>query len=142
VTATSSRDPAQDRGVVNRQVRRGPIWRTWTSAPGATTGQAVTLTFPVPVRVRSVVLHDVRPGDEAGSTLHVTAATVTLFADGAATQSAGSSSTGPLSVDGTAVPFADVLARVVRVSIDGSTGTFYGISLVGLSELEVVARGE
>ncbi len=144
VTVSSSRDPAQDRGVIDRRVMKGEIWRYWNSAPGEpANGQWVRLSFPVPVRVRTVRLFNPRFGDEANSTLQVHAATVRLFADPGATQQIASQSiTQDLAVTGTDVPFADLLARAVEVEVDAITGTFYGIPLASLAEVEVVGRGE
>jgi hypothetical protein len=40
------------------------------------------------------------------------------------------------------VPFAKVRARAVRVRIDDVSGTFYGMRVASLAEIEVIARGE
>jgi hypothetical protein len=45
-------------------------------------------------------------------------------------------------VDGTDVTFAEVPPRVVRVDPDEVGGTFYGLSIASLAEIEVTARGE
>jgi len=47
-----------------------------------------------------------------------------------------------LAVTGTQVSFDDVVARVVRIELDDVTGTFYGLAIASLAEVEVVARGE
>ncbi len=144
VAVSSSQDPNQNRGMVDRRVMKGEIWRYWHSHPSQpANGQWVKLTFPVPVTVREVKLYNPRFGDEANSTLQVHAATVKLFSDTAATQEVGSQTiSSNLSVSGTAVPFADVRARVIQVRIDSITGTFYGLAVASLAEVEVIARGE
>jgi hypothetical protein len=142
VSVSSSRDANQDRGLVDRRVQTGEIWRYWNSASGQTTGQWVQLTFPVPVTVRKIVLYNPRQGGEANSTIQVQGTNIRLYSDAGATQQVGVQTTGALAVSGTAVNFADVRARVVRVEITGVTGTFYGSQLASIAEVEVVARAE
>lgn len=43
---------------------------------------------------------------------------------------------------GTDVAFNDVKARSVRIELNEVTGTFYGMKVAGLAEVEVLARGE
>jgi hypothetical protein len=130
--------------VVDRRVQNGEIWRYWTSNDSQpANGQWVKLTFPVPVRVRTVRLYNPRFGDEAGSSLQVHNATVRLYSDtAAATEVAAQTVSQNLAVSGTDVPFADVLVRVVRVELNDVSGTFYGMDIAGLAEIEVIARGE
>lgn len=142
VAVSSSRDPEQDRNVVDRRVMKGEIWRTWTSAADQTEGQWVLLVFPVPVTVRLVRLYTPRPGDEANSSLAIEAATVRLFSDAAATSEVAAELAGDVDVKGTDVEFGDVKARAVRVDLDSVSGTFYGMKVAGLAEIEVIARGE
>ena len=142
VTVSSTRDAEQDRNVVDRRVMKGEIWRTWTSAQDETEGQWVLLTFAVPVTVRVVRLYSPRPGDEANSSLAIAAATVRLFSDAAATTEVAAELTGPVEVSGTDLEFGDVKARSVLVELDEVSGTFYGMKVAGLAEIEVIARGE
>jgi len=142
VVVSSSRDPNQNGGLIDRQVMKGEIWRYWASAPGQTQNQWVELIFPVPVTVRTVRLYNPRFGDEANSSIQVTGATVRLYSDAGATTQVASANAGQLAVSGTDVAFSDVKARVVRVDITGVTGTYYGSKLASLAEVEVIARGE
>ncbi len=142
VTVSSSRDANQNRGVVDRKVMTGEIWRYWNSASGQATGQWVQLTFPVPVTVRTVKLYNPRSGGEANSSLQVLGTNVRLFSDAGATQQVAAQSTGALAVAGTPATFNDVKARVVRVEITGMSGTFYGSQLASVAEIEVIARAE
>ncbi|MCS6880721.1 MAG: hypothetical protein RMK84_11415 [Oscillochloridaceae bacterium] len=142
VTVSSTRDPNYNGGVNDRRVLKGPIFAYWTSAPGQTTGQWVQLTFPVPVTVRNVRLYNPRRGDEANSSLQVEGATVVLYADARATQEVARSSVGRITTQGTDVPFTEVRARAVRVLIDSMSGTFYGMRVASLAEIEVIARAE
>lgn len=142
VRVSSTRDAGQNRGLIDRRVLRGEIWRYWTSANGQTTGQWVRLSFPVPVTVRMVRLYNPRFGDEANSTIQVNAATVKLCSDTACSTVIATKSIGALSVSGTTVTFNDVRARAVRVEIDGVSGTFYGSRVASLAEIEVIARAE
>jgi hypothetical protein len=142
VSVSSSRDPEYNSGVIDRQVMKGEIWKYWTSATGQQSNQWVKLTFPVPVSVRKVRLYNPRPGDEANSTLQVQSTTVHLYSDAGGTVEVGNKTSGPLSVSGTDVDFADVKVRVVKVDITGMTGTFYGANVASIAEIEVLARGE
>ena len=142
VTVSSSRDPNQNGGLIDRRVMHGEIWRYWTSASGQTQNQWVQLTFPVPVTVRTVRLYNPRSGDEANSSVQVLGTTVRLYSDAAATVQVANQTSGQLSVQGTSVPFNDIKARVVRVEINNVTGTFYGAQVASLAEVEVIARGE
>lgn len=140
VSVSSSRDPSTNGGLNDRRVIKGPIYAYWTSASGQTAGQWAQLTFPVPIAVRTVRLYNPRRGDEASSSLQVEGATVVLYADTAATQELARASVGRLSTLGSEVAFADVGARAVRVYVDGVSGTFYGMRVAGLAEVEVIAR--
>ena len=142
VRVSSARDPRYTNGLIDRRVQKGEIYRYWNSAPDQQSGQWVELHFPVPVSVRTVRLYNPRPGEEANSSIQIRATTVTLYADDAVTQEVASATSGEVAVSGTDVPFADVKARVVRVALDQVTGTFYGIRLASLAEIEVIARGE
>lgn len=144
VTVSSSRDPNQNRGVVDRRVLTGEIWRNWTSSPSqAQNGQWVLLRLPAAVRVRTVRLYNVRFGGEANSTLQVRSATVRLYADEAATQEVASLRLDQnLAVAGTDFAFAQPLARAARVELHTVTGTFYGAAIAGLGEIELIAKGE
>lgn len=144
VTVSSSQDPNQNRGLVDRRVMNGEIWRYWHSHPSQpANGQWVRLSFPAPISVREVKLYNPRFGDEAGSTLQVHSATVRLYSDVAGTQEVASQTvTTNLAVSGTPVSFADVRARAVRVEIHDITGTYYGMAVASLAEVEVIAKGE
>lgn len=142
VSVSSTRDAEQNSGVIDRRAKKGEIWRYWTSAQDQVDGQWVTLTFPVPVTVRAVRLHGPRPGDEADSSLVVKAATVRLFSDEDGLNEVAAEPVGQVSEDGTDVATGDVMARVVRVELDEVDGTFYGMKVAGLAEIEVIARGE
>ena len=139
VGASSTRPGARGDGLIDRKVFLGPIRRYWTSAPGQTTGQWIELYFPVPVVVRTVRLYAPRPGDEANSTLQVTATRVTVRDD--AGNVLDTRTTGGVLMFGTDATFMDVTARRVRVEILGGTGTFDGQAVVGLAEVEVIAKG-
>jgi hypothetical protein len=71
----------------------------------------------------------------------VHAATIRLYDDVGATNEVASASIGEVAVSGTGVQFADIVVRVIRVQIDSASGTFDGLHVVGLSEIEVIASG-
>jgi hypothetical protein len=142
VTVSSSRDPDFNGGLNDRRVMKGPIFAYWTSIPDQTTGQWAQLSFAVPVTVRTVRLYNPRRGDEANSSLQVEGATVVLYADAAATQEVARAGAGRLDTSGTDVAFPEVRAQAVRVYIEGMSGTFYGMRVASLAEVEVIGRGE
>ena len=90
----------------------------------------------------AVLLYDPRPGDEAASSLHVAHATVKLYADTSASTVVALGAASDIAVTGTQVSFDDVVARVVRIELDDVIGTFYGLAVASLAEVEMVARGE
>lgn len=142
ISVSSTRDEKQNRGLVDRQVLTGEIWRYWTSATNQTNNQWIQLTFPVPVTVRTVRLYNPRTGGEANSSIQVGQTTVRLYSDANAHTEVASNTTGPLTVTGTDVGFPDVRVRSIRVEIDQVSGTFYGASVASIAEVEVIARGE
>lgn len=99
------------------------------------------LTFPVPIAVRTLRLYNPRFGDAASSTIQVESTTVRLYGDAAATQLAATSGSAALAVAGTDVAFTDVSARVVEVRLDNVSGTFYGMAIAVLAEIEVIGKG-
>ena len=142
ISVSSTRDASQNGGLTDRRALKGDIWRYWTSASGQASNQWVKLAFPVPITVKAVRLFNPRFGDEANSSLQVTGATVKLCGDTACNTVVATKSVGALSVSGTDVSFSNVLARAVRVEITGVSGTFYGMKVASLAEVEVIARGE
>lgn len=139
---SSARDPNYIGGLIDRRVALGEQWRYWNSAVDHQDGEWVMLVFPVPVTVRSVVLYNPRFGDEADSTIQVYQATVVLYDDEAATNEVARGYASELEVFGTSVPFVETRARAVRVTLDDVSGTFYGIHLASLAEVEVIGRGD
>jgi len=130
-------------GLIDRRVQKGRVTDYWRSAAGQNPdGQWVQLAFPVPVTVRTVRLYNPRFGTVAQSTLQVESATVILYADAAATQEVARQTVGQLAVSGTDVSFAEVRAKAVRVVLDEVSGTFEGLTVAGLAEVEVIARAE
>lgn len=142
VSVSSTRDASYDVRVIDRRVTKGKNTDTWTSASGQTQGQWVELLFPVPVTVRTVRLYRVRPGGAAQSSLQVHATTVQLFEGVASATPSVTRTSGVVELTGTDVAFPEVLARRVRVRLDQVSGTFSGLSVAGLGEIEVIARGE
>jgi hypothetical protein len=143
INVSSTRDANSNRGLIDRRVMKGETWRYWTSANGQPSNQWVKLTFPVPIAVKSVRLYNPRTGGEASSSIAVPSATVKVYSDAAATQLVASQAVGAVAVSGTNATFASpVVARVVRVDIGTTTGTFYGARVASLAEVEVIASGD
>jgi hypothetical protein len=143
IAVSSTRDANYNRGLIDRRVMKGETWRYWTSANNQPSNQWVSLTFPVSVNVKTVRLYNPRTGGEANSSIAVPSATVKLYSDAAATQLVATQTVGALSVSGTNVTLpAPKVARVVRVEIGTTTGTFYGARVASLAEVEVIASGD
>jgi hypothetical protein len=142
IEVSSTRDAAYNRGLIDRRVLKGEIWRYWTAATGQHENQWAKLTFPVPIRVHKVRLYNPRPGGEANSSLAIGGATVRLYSDAAATQQVAVQTVGALTVGGTDATFTPAVARAVRVEIGAVTGTFYGARTASLAEIEVIASGD
>jgi hypothetical protein len=143
VEVSSSRDATYNKGLIDRRVMKGENWRYWTSANGQYQNQWARLIFPVSIRVQTVRLYNPRQGGDASSSIAVPSAIVRLYSDAAGTQQVAQQSVGALSVSGTDVTFATpTVARVVRIDIGATTGTFYGARVASLAEIEVIASGD
>jgi hypothetical protein len=126
-------------GAVDRKVKLriayNNHYRFWLSREGQSPNtQWLTLTFPVPITVRTIRLYDM-PASE--SNVNVNNSTVRLYSDAAGTIQVASNTSGALSENGTNIAFNDITARVVTIQFTSVTG-----STAGLGEVEVIARGE
>jgi hypothetical protein len=54
----------------------------------------------------------------------------------------GQATLNDIAVNGTDAAFADVAARVVRIDLNDVGGTFYGLAIASLANVEIIARGE
>jgi hypothetical protein len=143
ITVSSARDARYNGGLIDRRAFSGEIWRFWNSSPNQPQdGQWVQLAFRVPISVRTVRLYNPRFGDEAGSTIQVHRATVILYADSNASFEVARQVVENLDISGTDADFAEPMARSIRVVLDDVSGTFYGMALASLAEIEVIGRGE
>ena len=97
------------------------------------------LVFPQPIAVRSVHLYN--PNTTSEVDVHVHEARVRLFADLATQQEVATAMSGDLTSTGTAIPFEDLAARVVRIEILDVTGQFEGQTVASLGEVEVISQG-
>lgn len=140
ISVSSSRDPQYNISVADRRVMKGELWRYWTSAANQTQNQWVELTFSVPVTIRTIRLYN--PRFEAGCNLQVHNTTVRLYSDAAGTIEVAQQQSGALQVAGTDLTFPEVTARVVRIELNSVSGTFFGMNVAGLAEVEVIARAE
>jgi hypothetical protein len=96
----------------------------------------------VPVTVRTVRLYNPRQSGGGRSSLQVNSATVELCSDINCNNVVATNTAGALSEAGTNVTFSNVRARAVRVTVNSVSGTYLGLSVAGLAEIEVIARGE
>jgi hypothetical protein len=65
-----------------------------------------------------------------------------LYSDSAGTIEVAQQQSGSLEVAGTDLAFQEVTARVIRIELNSVSGTFYGMNVAGLAEVEVIARSE
>lgn len=135
VSSTGSGSPS---GINDRRVKlsipNGATPRYWSSGGGNPSAQWVTLTFPVPVTVRTVRLYNPASFDSSNKVLD---ATVRLYSDAAGTVEVANKNSGPLTDTGTNVDFPEVFTRVVRVQFNSVSG-----NAAALGEIEVIARAE
>ncbi|MBL8909847.1 MAG: hypothetical protein JNM17_03990 [Archangium sp.] len=144
VTASAS-DPNGSRlsALVDRQVERiDNLFYAYKSPQNVRQGVTLTLTFPVPIEVREVVLWN--QVQRSNSTIRVTQSTTRLFSDVGKTQQVGQAvQSGALNVTGdTVVAISGTGVRVVEVTLDTVTGQFQGYNIATLGEIEVIARGQ
>jgi hypothetical protein len=137
----SSLDPALEGntdGLIDRRVQTGrPEW-FWRSAPGQSpNGQWVALTFPQPVRVRTVRLHGVPIGESA--TTEVQQVRVSVFTTASSPQAVFSTIAGPVSDAGIDVAVGDVTAQHIRLEFLAVTGITRYQYIASLAEVEVIA---
>lgn len=140
----SSLDPSLEGvtdGLVDRRVHTGrPEWY-WRSSPAQPpAGQWVALTFPHPVRMRTVRLYG--PPRTSSATTEVRQARVSVFAEAASQQPLVSRVVGPVGDDGTDVPVGDVTARHVRIDFLDVAGSTRFQQVASLAEVEVMARAD
>jgi hypothetical protein len=127
------------KGLTDRRVKMQVPFEArrkyWMSRSGLTPNtQWVQLTFPVPITVRTVRLYNIPSVD---SSIRVMQTTVRLYADTMGIQNVATTTSGPLSENGTDVAFNSVLARSIRIEFNSVNG-----SAAGLGEVEIIARGE
>ncbi len=140
--ASSSAEPKGPMFAIDRVARNGETANGWRTPAGQTTGQWISLEFPVDIAVRTVRLWNLRQGGPQNVTVQVHAATVILYADAAGTvEAARASVTADLSETGTDIAFPGVRCRLVRVEIDDVSGRFDGDRVAGLAEIEVIGQG-
>src|SRR5262249_14536343 len=97
IDVSSTRDAATNATLIDRRARKGTNTLSWSAATDQTTGQWVTLLFPVPAQVKAVRLYNPTPGGPARSTLVVQSATVRLFAPDESSDTAATSPDSPTS---------------------------------------------
>jgi hypothetical protein len=140
VSSTGNEDRSES--LVNRRVLTGRNSHYWSSHPSQPAdGQWIQLTFPVPVEVRTVRLYNPRFGGEAYASIQVHQASIHLYSDPGATQEVATATLYQLSVGGTNAHFDDPRVQSIRVYLDNVSGTFMGLEVASLAEIEVIARG-
>ncbi len=116
--------------------------RYWNSKTNNVTNQWAKLKFPVDIKVKSVRIFNVPFGGIKNSTIQLTSVEVRLYSDSACTQLVATNTINQnISVNGTDVPFNNIIAKGVEVKFLGVTGKFAGAARVACAEIEVIASG-
>ncbi len=126
-------------GLIDRRVNLGEgNERYWLSQPEQSqSSQWVELTFPVPIKVRTVRLHNIPKN--AGLEVQAQNATIQLYDNSDnmnATNVIVSKPSGLLVGPVTEIPFNDVWTRTVRIELNSMAG-----DAAGLAEVEIIAQG-
>jgi len=136
VTTTSEADGAHARAVVDRRTLGRPSEVAWIAR--GQEGEAVTLTWPFPLALDSLVVYGIRPDGAAGTNLTVEACDVTLRLHGKAP--ARLRIAGGVWPTGAALACRGRLVDAVELRPSGSRGTVGGRARTGLAEVEARAR--
>ncbi len=122
--------------VVDRQARTGGDTVNWVSTEGA--GAFVQMSWGIPVEVREFRLFNIETNLEKGTTVRVREVEVLLYFDHEIVGQVRS--TGTLSSRGTRVSMSPTKIDAAKIVIKKFTGTFHRRPVVGLAEIETIAR--
>lgn len=136
VTASSSWSSCMPSRVVDRQARTGGDTVQWVSAAK---GPAwVQLNWSMPIEIRELVLYNITPDAELGTSVVVEACDVEFLLAGQKTREVTVKE--KLKTDGTRVSVPPTRADAVRVTVRKSKGKFRTMAVTGLAEVEAIAR--
>jgi len=136
VTATSEADGSHARAVVDRRTLGRASEVAWIAR--GRDGEAVTLTWPFPLALDSLVIYGIRPDRATGTNLTVEACDVTLRLHGQ--PPARLRIAGGIGPSGTALACRGRLVDAVELRPFGSRGEVAGQAVTGLAEVEARAR--
>ncbi|MEO8168567.1 MAG: hypothetical protein ABI623_09980, partial [bacterium] len=122
------------RNVVDRQARVGGDSVIWIANEGD--GATIELRWRTPIEAKQFILYNITSAPE--KTILVQNSKILLYYSGIEVGSV--SSTGPLSPHGTPVSIRPTKIDVARITITKSSGTITRKPLVGLAEVETIAR--
>jgi hypothetical protein len=122
--------------VVDRQARTGGDSVIWVSNEGE--GGSVSLTWDNPMEIREIVLYGISPDPGAGTTIRVQDSEILLYYR--SSEVGRISSTGRIRPEGTHVSLPVTRVDSARVVITKFFGTVFHRRIVGLAEVETIAR--
>jgi hypothetical protein len=132
---TDAAPPCPARRVVDRRARNDSLGVAWVAA--GSSGESVTLRWPIPVEVTRFVLYGIRPAPERGTDLEVTRCRITLWRDG---REVGAVMTGPIAPEGTRVEAPLTVVDAATIELLQVHGRVAGEPRAGLAEIETIAR--
>ncbi len=136
VAATSVAAGSAAAAAVDRRTRGATADVAWIAR--GTRDEALTLRWPFPLAVDSLVIYGIRPDPASATDLTVTRCAVTLLRAGEAVATRAIDR--PLSPNGTGLELRGVHADAIEVRPVASTGRVLGVARVGLAEVEAKAR--
>ncbi len=122
------------RNVVDRQARIGGDSVIWVAGQGK--GATVELRWRTPIEAKKFILYNITAAP--GKTIQVQNSRILLYYNGLEVGSIAN--TGPLSPNGTPVSIQPTKIDAARITITKFYGTISRRSLVGLAEVETIAR--
>lgn len=122
--------------VVDRQARVGGDSVIWVADEGA--GAWVELRWKLPIEVRQFTLYNIPKNSSAGTTIIVQSSRILLSYNGVEVGSVPAA--GPLSPNGTVISISPTKIDAARITITKFSGTVKHKRVVGLAEVETLAR--
>lgn len=127
--------PCPPERLVDRRARNDSLDVAWVAA--GRDGESAVLHWPIPVEVSRFVLYGIRSNLNAGTDLRVESCRITLYRNDMISRRI---ETGRIPPGGTEVTLAPTVIDSARVEITRSRGRVLRRQVVGLAEIETIAR--
>ena len=122
--------------IVDRQARVGGDSVIWVANEGE--GSYVLLTWDIPIEIREVILYGISPDPVASTNINVQNSEIVLYYN---SKEVGMiKSTGRIRPDGTHVALPRTRIDSLKIVVTKFFGTIYHRRVVGLAEVETIAR--